>query len=205
MELRHERRGNGPRLLLVHGLGASLAVWRPVMERLAREREVVAVDMPGFGGSAPLENGIVPSPDNIARALAEFCGRHDFERPHVAGNSLGAWVAFEMAKQGSAASVCAISPAGMWRQALGPRRFEQFSIAQRLRPLAHLLLATGPGRSRLLGTNMAHPERLTKDEASELVFGYLELVPLPRHQRGDAKRSTGGRGDDRRPGLDRMG
>lgn len=35
-------------------------------------------------------------------------------RPHLAGNSLGGWVAIELARLGRAASVCAFSPAGFW-------------------------------------------------------------------------------------------
>ena len=47
----YERTGSGPPLLLVHGLGSCKEMWRPLIPRLAREREVVAVDMPGFGAS----------------------------------------------------------------------------------------------------------------------------------------------------------
>ena len=39
---------------------------------------------------------------------------------HVAGNSLGGWLAFELARRGRARSVCAISPAGGWPSRPGP-------------------------------------------------------------------------------------
>src|SRR6266705_87904 len=43
--------GRGEPLVLLHGLGSSARVWRPVMERLAAHFEVVALDFPGFGES----------------------------------------------------------------------------------------------------------------------------------------------------------
>ena len=52
--LHNVRRGNGRPLLLVHGLGGSWRSWDSVLEPLAREREVVAVDLPGFGTTPPL-------------------------------------------------------------------------------------------------------------------------------------------------------
>jgi pimeloyl-ACP methyl ester carboxylesterase len=179
MEINHIRRGAGPRLLLVHGLGGSVAVWRPVLDSLSGEREVIAVDMPGFGRSPDPGDGFVPSAANLAGAIAEFCAANDFERPHVAGNSLGGWVALEMAKRDMAASVCAISPAGMWRQPIGPRRFENYDVGNRIRPVVGLLLRSERGRRLLLERVIAWPERLTPEEASDVVLGYLNSPGWP--------------------------
>ncbi len=52
VRLAHVRRGSGPPLVLLHALGADNFMWDPVMERLAAERDVIAVDMPGFGALA---------------------------------------------------------------------------------------------------------------------------------------------------------
>ena len=49
--LAYERIGEGPPLVLIHGLGATRAIWRPQLELLAAERDVIAVDLPGFGAS----------------------------------------------------------------------------------------------------------------------------------------------------------
>ena len=54
MALAHVRRGSGPPLVLIHGIGSQWQMWRPVLDRVSREREVVAVDLPGFGDSAAL-------------------------------------------------------------------------------------------------------------------------------------------------------
>ena len=48
MELGYERRGSGEPLVLIHGLGGSRRIWDPVLDRLAAERDVIAVDMPGL-------------------------------------------------------------------------------------------------------------------------------------------------------------
>jgi pimeloyl-ACP methyl ester carboxylesterase len=52
--LTYERRGSGEPMLLLHGLGGELGVWEPVLDALTAEHDVIAVDLPGFGASAPL-------------------------------------------------------------------------------------------------------------------------------------------------------
>lgn len=168
-----ERDGDGPPLLLVHGLGGSSVIWRPVRELLAAQRELLVVDLPGFGRSDPLPAGTAATAANLARAVTALCSELGFDRPHVAGNSLGAWVALELAKAGGARSVCAISPAGLWRDPLGPRRFERQRFGRWIRPLAEVLMRTGRGRAALLRTTMAHPERVPAADARELVRDYL--------------------------------
>ena len=172
--LAFHRRGNGPPLLLLHGLGGTRIVWDPVIEILAGEREVLAPDMPGFGASDPLD--VPPTAVNLAAAVARFCAEQGIERPHVGGNSLGAWVGLEMAKQGAAASVTGLSPAGLWRQSLGPLpgAAERRRKVQKLRPLVHLALYSGAVRRRALRTTMAYPERVPPREARLLVLEWID-------------------------------
>jgi pimeloyl-ACP methyl ester carboxylesterase len=173
-DLHFERAGEGPPVLLVHGLGGSSVVWRPVRGRLEAERDVIVVDLPGFGRSRPLDRGTPASAANMARSLARLCAELGVPRPDVAGNSLGAWVALEMAKTGDARSACCISPAGLWRSPLGPRRFERQGIGRLIRPVLSRMLASPRGRARLLGTSVAHPTRVPPEEARALVLGYLD-------------------------------
>lgn len=174
MELSYERRGAGEPLVLIHGLGGSQRVWSPVLDRLAAEREVIAVDMPGAGGSAALADGIRPTPASLGAAISDFCDRLGHERPHVAGNSLGGWVALEIAKAGRAASVCAISPAGLWSRPLGPRRFDSHRLGRWLRPLLPVLLASPQVRDRLLSSTLARPGRISKHEARGLIEDWID-------------------------------
>ena len=120
----YERVGRGPALVLIHGLGADRHVWSPVIPRLALERDVIAVDLPGFGASPCLPPGVVPRPAALAGEVARLVRAllPADRRAHIGGNSLGGWVAFELALTGHAESVTAIAPAGLWERPLGPRR-----------------------------------------------------------------------------------
>ena len=51
--LHYIRAGRGEPIILIHPLGAELVVWEPVIELLGAERDVIALDMPGFGASPP--------------------------------------------------------------------------------------------------------------------------------------------------------
>ena len=169
VRLAHVRRGSGPPLVLLHALGADHFMWDPVLDRLAAEREVLAVDMPGFGGSAPLDDG---SPRSLARAVAAFLAAEGVERPHLAGISLGGWVALELALAGDAVSVTAIAPAGLWPEPLVPRRSPARAVARRLLPALPVLLSTGAGRRAAFAATAARPERIPRAAALRLVRSY---------------------------------
>jgi pimeloyl-ACP methyl ester carboxylesterase len=173
MAIAYHRAGSGEPLVLIHGLGGSRRIWDPVIDRLAAERDVVALDLPGFGRSPALPTGTQPSPERLAAEVAGLCAELRLERPHVAGNSLGGWVALELAKAGGAATVCAISPAGLWRRPLGPRRFDARGYAMRLRRLLPALTASARGRAALLRNTVARPERLTRADATALIGDWL--------------------------------
>jgi pimeloyl-ACP methyl ester carboxylesterase len=75
--------------------------------------DVLAVDLPGFGHSEPFPPSVDSTPEALADAVEDEMGRAGFERAHIAGNSLGGWVALELARRGRAETVTAISPAGL--------------------------------------------------------------------------------------------
>lgn len=58
MFLHAQRRGVGPRLVLVHGFTQTGRCWGPVADDLAEDHEVVLVDAPGHGGSAEIMAGL---------------------------------------------------------------------------------------------------------------------------------------------------
>jgi pimeloyl-ACP methyl ester carboxylesterase len=172
MTLGYDRRGAGEPLVLIHPLGGDRHVWTPVLDWLAAERDVVAVDLPGFGSSAPLSNGAVPHPAALASVVSDFARALGIERPHVAGNSLGGWVALELALSGAARSVTTIAAAGLWSGPLRPRRPVAHRLARALTPLLPLLLGTRAGRRLALMTTVAHPDRVPRAEALRLVRAY---------------------------------
>jgi pimeloyl-ACP methyl ester carboxylesterase len=172
--LNHVRHGTGEPLVLIHPLGAELVVWEPVMDRLARERDVIAVDLPGFGRSPGLTNGDVPTPQVLAASVASLLDQLGVQRAHVAGNSLGGWVALELAKSGRALSVAGLCTAGLWARPLGPRRGRDVrAFGRRVLPVLPTLLRSGAGRQLVLRGAVAHPERVPPEAAARLVRSYL--------------------------------
>jgi pimeloyl-ACP methyl ester carboxylesterase len=78
--LNHVRRGSGEPLVLIHPLGGELVVWEPVLDLLARERDAIAVDLPGFGRSARRSNGARPTPQLPAGSVGCFMDQLGIER-----------------------------------------------------------------------------------------------------------------------------
>jgi pimeloyl-ACP methyl ester carboxylesterase len=116
MELAYERRGSGEPLILLHGLGHHWQGWLPVLDRLAAERDVVAVDLPGFGVSPALPDGTPYTAESLADAVESFCELMGLREPHVAGSSLGGYLALELAVRGAVRSATALSPVGFWSE-----------------------------------------------------------------------------------------
>ncbi|GAA0947739.1 alpha/beta fold hydrolase [Nonomuraea longicatena] len=116
MELAYERRGSGEPLILLHGIGHHWQGWLPVLDRLAAERDVIAVDLPGFGVSPALPDATPYTAESLADAVESFCELMGLREPHVAGNSLGGYLALELAARGSVRSATALSPAGFWSE-----------------------------------------------------------------------------------------
>ena len=176
MKLAYDRAGTGPALVLLHPLGADRHVWEPVVPMLAAQRTVVAIDLPGFGRTPPL-TGVTPTPAALAQAVADGLAALDLPhggdgRVHVAGNSLGGWVALELALRGAAASVTAIAPAGLWSNPLLPKASLGHLLARALEPVASAAAATGAGRRALLTGSIVHPERMTARQARRLLRAY---------------------------------
>jgi pimeloyl-ACP methyl ester carboxylesterase len=158
--------------VLIHGLGGERSVWRPVRARLERERDVIALDLPGFGDSPPLPAGADHSPRGIAAIVAEWLGAEGLAPAHLAGNSLGAWVAFELALAGCARSVAGVGTAGLWGGPLEPNGAAAHRAARRLLPFLRLAARTAAGRRRLLGGVVGDPDRVPPADAVRLVTAY---------------------------------
>jgi pimeloyl-ACP methyl ester carboxylesterase len=89
--------GEGPTMLLIHGIGGDWRTWEPVLEGLARHHRVVAVDLPGHGGSAKGAGDY--SLGALASALRDLGGALGIERATVVGHSLGGGVAMQFSYQ----------------------------------------------------------------------------------------------------------
>jgi pimeloyl-ACP methyl ester carboxylesterase len=89
--------GSGPPLLLVHGLAGSWQNWLETIPHFAATHRVLAPDLPGFGESEMPREKI--SMAGYGRFLDAFCDEVGVERAAVVGNSMGGFVAAELAIQ----------------------------------------------------------------------------------------------------------
>lgn len=109
--LAYERSGSGDPVVLLHGLGTNRAIWREAMPRLSRTRDVIAVDLLGFGES--------PRPSDPLRlaalsdALDDLLDRLELPTVDLVGNSLGGWLAlfFALEHPEQVRKVVAVAPA----------------------------------------------------------------------------------------------
>jgi pimeloyl-ACP methyl ester carboxylesterase len=96
-DVAHVVGGEGPTVLLIHGIGGDWRTWEPVLDGLARSHRVVAVDLPGHGASSKGAGDY--SLGALANALRDLGGALDIERATVVGHSLGGGVAMQFAYQ----------------------------------------------------------------------------------------------------------
>jgi pimeloyl-ACP methyl ester carboxylesterase len=93
--LRYFVGGSGPPIVLVHGLGGMASNWRLVAPELAGERRVIVPELPGHGGSAPLEEA--QNIDPYADAVLAVVDAEDAAPAPWVGHSLGALVGLRAA------------------------------------------------------------------------------------------------------------
>jgi pimeloyl-ACP methyl ester carboxylesterase len=135
LRVRYVRRGQGPALVLLHGLASSIYTWADVIPGVAADHDVVAVDLPGFGGSdipADLSSSVYPA---TVLALMDRLG---VSRATLVGNSLGGAVGVVLAARHPerVRRLVLIDSAG-------------FNFAPARRPFILRLLGSGPGAAAL--------------------------------------------------------
>lgn len=156
------RRGAGKPLLLVHGLGSSWRNWDLVLPMLSAQREVIAVDLPGFGDSAPLAGPVTIA--SLTDAVEAFIEQHQLGDVDVVGSSMGARMVLEMARRGHAGTVVALNPGGFWTdgevKVFGLTVGASIGLVRRIQPLLPALTRSRAGRTALLLQFSARPWRL---------------------------------------------
>ena len=170
--------GSGPPLLLIHGIGHNHRGFDDVAPRLQDAFTTYAIDLPGFGDSAPLEGP--PTMRALADACAAFMADQGHSRFHVAGNSLGGAITLHLALDGRALSACALCPAGFdegWE-----RVFLHVSLmnTQAIAPLGAKVVRAAGGSAavrRAVGRQVAeHGDRLS---AAVIVDTFERLAAAP--------------------------
>lgn len=114
MNLNYVRRGSGKPLLLIHGIGSSHKSWNLVIDELAAHREVIAVDLPGFGKTPPLAGEI--SIKTLADAVTDFLEENGLKGIDAVGSSMGGRLVLELARRGGVlGAVISLDPGGFWK------------------------------------------------------------------------------------------
>jgi pimeloyl-ACP methyl ester carboxylesterase len=107
--------GDGSPLVLLHGLGGTWEVWKPVLPTLEAAHRVIALTLPGHQGGTPFRGNGDATVAALADQLVAMLSAQGIRSAHIVGNSLGGWLALELARQGVARSITALSPAGGWK------------------------------------------------------------------------------------------
>ncbi len=139
-------------MVCLHGFMDTWRTWELVLPALQRRHDVLAPTLAGHAGGpafdpAAGQAGIV---DAVQRAMDEA----GFETAHLVGNSLGGWVALQLAARGRATSVVALAPCGGWAQggdfypAITRRQAEMHRGLQGAAPAAEAWVSTVAGRRR---------------------------------------------------------
>ena len=174
MRLNQIRRGNGLPLLLLHGLGGSWRSWRRILPLLEVKRNVIAVDLPGFGKTPALCGPV--SIESLTEAVIEFLEHNDLIGVDVAGSSIGATIALELARRGAVGSTVALNPAGFWQGWEKTYFLRTLQLSMRLirllEPAIPYLMSTRVGRTVLLAQLSARPWAVPERLAIEELIGY---------------------------------
>ena len=188
-----DRAGSGEPLVLIHGIGHRRQAWQPAIGLLATEFDVINLDLPGFGESPPLPEGVAYDIETSMANLAAFFDALDLGRPHVAGNSLGGALALELADRGLVRTATALSPAGFWssrQRAYAIAVLTAHRRATRLpRPVLMWLSQRRLLRRYLARMIFEHPERIApEDYVADAVAmrngqGFVPTVNLGRTYR----------------------
>jgi pimeloyl-ACP methyl ester carboxylesterase len=164
MEFNHIRRGTGKPLLLIHGIGGSWRSWQTILDDLASERDVIAIDLPGHGDTPALRNNTTIA--TLADAVTEFLGQNNLTGIDAVGSSMGARLVLELARRGGVlGGAVALDPGGFWQGWQVPFFYHSINLSiklvRALQPVMPQITNSAIGRSLLLAQFSARPWRLS--------------------------------------------
>ena len=101
---------DAPPIGLLHGVTSSARAWDALLPKLRQRHRVFMPTLAGHCGGPPLPAGRTGVVHRIVDAACRQLDEATIDTAHVVGNSLGGWVALELARRGRAQSVLALSP-----------------------------------------------------------------------------------------------
>jgi pimeloyl-ACP methyl ester carboxylesterase len=163
MKMNYIRRGAGKPLLLVHGIGGSWRSWRTILDDLALEREVIAVDLPGHGDTPALRGKTTIA--TLCDAVTVFLDENDLTGVDVVGSSMGARLVLELARRGNVVGgVVSLDPGGFWQGWQIPYFYHSINLSiklvRALQPVMPQLMDNVVARSLLFAQFSARPWRI---------------------------------------------
>jgi pimeloyl-ACP methyl ester carboxylesterase len=176
--------GTGPDLVLLHGLAGTWHIWKPVLPLLENRHRVIALTLPGHDGGCHLPAATKPTVRALADVLVAEFQKLGITSAHVAGNSLGGWLALELARRGFAKSVVVFSPAGAWSNSKDYNRLARafalvFAGLPILISITSLLLGSASLRKVLLRQTMEHGDRIPAAEFRAMLRATARTHILP--------------------------
>ena len=179
MSLNYIRRGAGKPLLLLHGLGSSLKAWDLVIDELATQRDVIAVDLPGFGQSPALLGEV--SISTLADVVTDFLSQHQLLGIDAVGNSMGGRLVLELARRGQVVgSVVSLDPGGFWQGWQVAYFYHSVRLSAQLssliQPILPPLVSNPVSRTLLFAQFSAHPWTIPAPVA---LNEFREFLPTP--------------------------
>jgi magnesium chelatase accessory protein len=102
-----QRMGAGNKLLLIHGTAASTHTWRDLMPILARDYDVLAMDLPGHGYTSSRPDAAMTL-DSVSDSVCELLESMNFRPDYIAGHSAGAAIALRMSIHGCASPIAIV-------------------------------------------------------------------------------------------------
>ena len=176
------RGGSGSPLVCLHGFTDTWRTWELVLPALERRHDVLAPTLPGHAGGPPLpaRAGQTAVVDALERMLDEA----GFATAHLAGNSLGGYLALRLAERGRAESVVALAPGGGWaNEDPTPGDLDaHFTTMQELvttaAPQAEAILATVAGRRRATQFIVERFEHIPAELLAHQLRGVAACAPV---------------------------
>jgi pimeloyl-ACP methyl ester carboxylesterase len=96
LQISYAEIGNGPPLVFVHGVNMGWGQWYPNLAYFATNFKVYAIDLPGAGGSDPIDSSLFDPNKHLVEILEEFIKQKKINKLDIIAHSLGAWVALKM-------------------------------------------------------------------------------------------------------------
>jgi pimeloyl-ACP methyl ester carboxylesterase len=196
------RGGSGSPLVCVHGLSDTWRSWELVLPALQRRHDVLAVTLAGHAGGPSIDGEV--NDETLAAAVQHAMDEAGFETAHIVGNSLGGYVALQLATHGRARTVVAFAPAGGWAESDDSSRATMAyfrtmrALVQDAAPHADEIVSTLEGRRRATAYTTANYEHIPAELLAHQIRGVaacdglLDLLGYANREgwRLDAERIT---------------